>query len=93
MRLVLTRDEIIDLVRVFLPEGSNEVRLADQLDAYLNKIEELGFLRRLRGTEKLFEVRRIIKAFVDAQWLNEFDKRLVAYRAHFQAGQGNVADE
>ena len=28
-----------------------------------------------------YEVRRILKAFVDAQWLAEFDARLEAYRA------------
>jgi hypothetical protein len=32
-RLVLSRDEIAELMRVFLPEGSNEARLVDQVDA------------------------------------------------------------
>jgi hypothetical protein len=27
-----------------------------------------------------FEVRRILKAFVDAQWLHNFDERLAEYR-------------
>ena len=47
-RLVLTRDEIVELVRVFLPESSNEARLIDQIETHLNKIVELGFLRRLK---------------------------------------------
>jgi hypothetical protein len=34
----------------------------------------------LRGQGQTIEVRRIIKAFVDAQWLAEFDQRLVEYR-------------
>ena len=73
-RLVLTRDEIVDLVRVFLPDGTNEARLIDQVDAHINKVVELGFLRRLRGQRRArIEVRRILKAFVDAQWLGEFD--------------------
>jgi hypothetical protein len=92
-RLVLSRDEIAELIRVFLPEGSNETRLIDQVDTHLNKIDELGFVRRLRGPEKLFEVRRIIKAFVDAQWLAEFDQRLTAYRAQLLAQPGDAADE
>lgn len=83
-RLVLGRDEIVELVRVFLPEGSNEARLIDQIEAHLNKIVELGFLRRLKpaaaGEQPAYEVRRIVKAFVDAQWLAEFDARLEAYR-------------
>jgi hypothetical protein len=92
-RLVLSRDEIVELIRVFLPEGSNETRLIDQVDAHLNKIDEMGFVRRLRGQEKLFEVRRILKAFVDAQWLAEFDRRLSTYRAQLTAQQGDAADE
>ena len=79
-RLILSRDEVVDLIRVFLPIGSNETRLIDQVDAHLSKIAELGFVRRLRGQEQMFEVRRIIKAFVDAQWLAEFDQRLAAYQ-------------
>ena len=31
-----------------------------------------------------FEVRRILKAFVDAQWLAEFDTRLAEYRARLE---------
>lgn len=80
-RLILSREEATDLMRIFLPEISNEARLSDQADATLNKIAELGFVRRLRGQNNMIEVRRIIKAYVDAQWLGEFDARLEEYRA------------
>jgi hypothetical protein len=95
-RLVLTRDDIVELVRVFLPDSSNEARLIDQIETHLNKIVELGFVRRLKpaaGASAIaaFEVRRILKAFVDAQWLAEFDARLAAYRA--QLAGGDAADE
>ena len=63
-----------------LPICSNEVKLIDQIDAALNKIAELGFIRRLRGQGQMIEVRRIIKAFVDAQWLADFNERLAEYR-------------
>jgi hypothetical protein len=81
-RLILSRDEVVELIRIFLPAGSNEVKLIDQVDATLNKIAELGFIRRLRGQGQMIEVRRIIKAFVDAQWLADFDQRLAEYRQH-----------
>lgn len=80
-RLILSRDEIVELLRVFLPAGSNEARLVKQIDSHINKIIDSGFIRRLRGTENQFEVRRILKAFVDAQWLTEFDQRLEEYQA------------
>lgn len=83
-RLILGRDEIVELLRVFLPVGSNEARLVKQIDSYINKIVDIGFLRRLQGTDNQFEVRRILKAFVDAQWLSEFDQRLEEYRTALQ---------
>jgi len=79
-RLILSQDEVVELIQIFLPAGSNEVKLIDQVDTTLNKIAELGFIRRLRGQGQMIEVRRIIKAFVDAQWLADFDKRLAEYR-------------
>lgn len=85
-RLVLSRDEIAELMRVFLPDGTNEARLIDQVDATITKVVDLGFLRRLKPAAVRAqdrghcEVRRILKAFVDAQWLAEFDARLEAYR-------------
>lgn len=89
-RLVLARDDIVELVRVFLPASSNEARLVDQIDAHINKVVDLGFLHRLKpasggGTgAPSYEVRRILKAYVDAQWLGEFDARLAAYQAQLQ---------
>ncbi|QIT55839.1 DUF4194 domain-containing protein [Aquisalimonas sp. 2447] len=81
-RLILSRDEIVDLVRVFLPDTANEVKLTSRIDSDINRVVELGFLRRLRGQDGQFEVRRILKSFVDAQWLSELDARLEEYRGH-----------
>lgn len=86
-RLVLSRDEIVELVRVFLPDGPNEAKLIDQIETTINKVAELGFLRKLKPTGSAaagpgsYEVRRILKAFVDAQWLAEFDAHLAIYQS------------
>ena len=77
-RLVLTREQIVESLRVFLPAGTNEARLFDQIDAVISKVVDLGFLRRIPDSDA-FEVRRIIKAFVDAEWLSGFDDALAAY--------------
>ena len=93
-RLILSREAIAGLVRVFMPVGSNEAKLIDQVETHLKKIIELGFVRRLKpqgsptgrgAQEPMYEVRRILKAFVDAQWLAEFDARLAAYQAQLAA--------
>lgn len=98
-RLVLSRDEIVDLVRVFLPDGPNEARLIDQMETTINKAIELGFLHKLKTAGSAtgpasYEVRRILKAFVDAQWLAEFDARLAVYQSALSAtrtGKGKGA--
>lgn len=98
-RLVLARDDVVELVRVFLPDSSNETRLIDQIEIHINKIVELGFLRRLKppsGTTAApasFEVRRILKAFVDAQWLADFDARLAVYQAQLLGAAPKTSEE
>ncbi|MBB5016713.1 DUF4194 domain-containing protein [Rehaibacterium terrae] len=98
-RLVLSREDIAELMRVFLPEGTNEARLVDQVDATITKVVELGFLRRLKpaagSTQNRghYEVRRILKAFVDAQWLADFDARLETYRTALSGGAGKEAPD
>lgn len=89
-RLVLTRDEVVDLIRMFLPQTGDEAKLVRRIDSHINKAIELGFVRRLRGHDERFEVLRILKSFVDAQWLQEFNERLEAYRRY--APEGGTTD-
>ncbi len=79
-RLILSVEEIADMGRIFFTSGSNEAKFLDRIESHLNKIAELGFIRRLKGHKDKIEVIRIIKAFVDAQWLHEFDERLKEYQ-------------
>jgi Domain of unknown function (DUF4194) len=81
VRLVLGRDEIIELIRVYLPPELDDVKVARQVDSHTKRIEDLGFLHRLRGTNDQYEVHRIIRSFVDGQWLGRFDRRLREYLA------------
>jgi len=80
-RLMITRDEIVEMIRMFLPAGNNEVRLVDQIDVHIGKVVELQFLRRSKQQEQLYEVQRIIKAYVDGQWLADFEQNLARYTA------------
>ncbi|MHA7175200.1 DUF4194 domain-containing protein [Arthrobacter sp. Sr24] len=89
-RLIMTTEQIADMVSVFLPATSNEARIQDQLASNIKKVTELGFLRKLRGQDNSYEVARILKAYVDAQWLEEFDARLADYRATLEGGVSAV---
>lgn len=78
-RLIITRDQIAELMRVHLPDGTNEVRLIGDVDTLIGKVADLGFLRAIKGQDSTYEVRRILKAYVDAQWLAALDERLSTY--------------
>lgn len=83
-RLIITRDEMVEMLRLFLPTQSDEARIVEQIDRQINKVEELGFLRKLKGKGDTYEVRRVLKALVDAQWLADLNEKLEAYRGHAQ---------
>jgi len=94
-RLILDKQEIIDLMGTFIVSGSNEVQFIRKVDSALQKVFELGFIRFLGEKKEKIEVKRIIKAFVDAQWLQEFDARMKDYLEYSDEGgsQGDMADE
>lgn len=78
-RLVLSSEQIVDLLRVFQADSSNEARVVDQAERTIGKAAELGFLRQLRGQSGQWEVRRILKAYVDAETLSDFSTKLSEY--------------
>ncbi|WP_201768926.1 DUF4194 domain-containing protein [Myxococcus stipitatus] len=86
-RLVMRRHELQDLVRLFLPEGTNEVRWGERVNQDIERAVGLGFLKPL-AEEDTFEVRRILKAFVTAHCLEGLEQRLAAYRAQLIEEQG-----
>lgn len=78
-KLVLERDQIVEMLRVFLADSTNEARVIDQVDKTIRQVADLGFLQELRNTQGAWEVRRIIKAYVDAETMSDFAARLEQY--------------
>jgi hypothetical protein len=83
-RLILSRDQILEMMLMFMPTSSNEAEITDHIDRTISKVVDLGFLRRMPKQDNQFEVRRVLKAFVDGQWLSEFDARLAEYAAELE---------
>ena len=81
-RIVLSRAKIVDMMRVYLPESGNEARAVEQINRHINKLVDYGFLRKLKGEQDQYEVRRILKALVNAEWLADLDAKLEEYRAY-----------
>lgn len=78
-RLVLSTDQIVEMLRLFQADSTNDARVVDQAETTIKKAVELGFLHQLRGQRDHWEVRRILKAYVDAQTLSDFAAKLREY--------------
>ncbi len=87
-KLVLDREQIVEMLRLFLADGTNEARVVDAVDRTISRAADLGFLRPLRGRTDEWEVRRVLKAYVDAQTLADFAGKLTEYAAAGSAPVG-----
>ena len=78
-RLVLSIEKLRDLLQPYLPEGNNEERFRRDVDSLVKQAVELGFLKRLSGQDENYEVRRILKAKIDADELELLKQKLESY--------------
>ncbi len=78
-RLIVDKEELKEMLRIFLPERTNEAKLFDNIDAHINKLVDYGFLRKLNNAESKYEVKRILKAKIPADTLQEIKNKLEEY--------------
>lgn len=78
VRLILSQTQLMDLLKPHFGDSSNQAKIADKIETTINKVVELGFLHKLKiqQNEPHFEVKRILKAFIDVAWLQQFDQWL-----------------
>jgi hypothetical protein len=69
-RLIVTGDDLRDMLRPFLRERGDERALLKKIDETANRVAELGFLRRL-GADNRYEVRPILKARIGSDVLSD----------------------
>lgn len=81
-KAVITKEDLTQNILLFMPQKFNEVKVYKEIDASIKKVEDLGFLKKTKSSEDSYEIKSSIKAFVDAQWLSDFDKRLDEYKEH-----------
>ncbi len=77
----VTDTEIKENVELFLPEKYNRIRFIKDLEGYINKIVELGYLKEVskNGSETKYQIHRIIKEKVTIDILQEFKTKLEEY--------------
>jgi len=77
----ITNTEIKEEVELFLPETNNKAKFIEDLDHYINRAEELGFLIETsqRDNETRYQIHRIIKEKITINDLQEFKNKLYGY--------------
>lgn len=76
-RLVLSMEEIRDLLQPYFPESNNELRFRTEVKGLVKSaVRDTGFLKKLSGDEANYEVRSIIKAKIDADMLERLKQKL-----------------
>jgi hypothetical protein len=79
-RLIVTTEQIVEMMRLYHPPGTSDEKIATDIA----RLAELGYLKRMRSTEDTWEVRRIIKASVTADWISEWGEKLLRQRPDAQ---------
>lgn len=91
-KIVISKEEIFIKMKNYLKETSNEIRQEKEITSYIKKIEEMKFIRKLKNSDNKYEILRLLASFVDAQWLDDLDKRILEYKEYIEKG-GGIEDE
>jgi hypothetical protein len=81
-RVIVSRQELINAMRVFMPEKSNEAKIEEQINTTISKVVDLGFLRKLKTDTGQLEVQRFLIALVDAEWTASLNDKLMEYQTY-----------
>jgi uncharacterized protein DUF4194 len=80
-RLILTKEQIVDMLVSFLPDNtSNEKKIIDKIDQYITRLLDLGFLRELKNEDNYYEISRILIAYLPVEELQNTLDKLTEYK-------------
>ena len=91
-KIVISKEEIFVKMKNYLKETSNEIKQEKEITSYIKKVEDMKFIRKLKNSDNKYEILRLLASFVDAQWLDDLDKRILEYKEHIEKG-GGIEDE
>lgn len=78
-RLIITKSDIYDLLKLYFPDKHDETKLIKRWDSIIHKVIDLGFIRELKSDATRIEVLRIIKAMIDAERVGEMKRTMQAH--------------
>lgn len=91
-KIVISKEEIFIKMKNYLKETSNEIKQEKEITSYIKKVEDMKFIRKLKNSDNKYEILRLLASFVDAQWLDDLDKRIIEYKEYIEKG-GGIEDE
>lgn len=77
----ITDAEIKDELELFLQEGYNKLKFQKDLDSYIKRVVELGYLKEISKKESKikYQIHRIIKEKITLDILQDFNVKLQEY--------------
>lgn len=94
-RLIIGKQDIIEKMQVFLKNTSNEAKQIKDIEGYIKRVEDMGFIKKLKDSKEQYEILRIIRSFIDGEWLHKIEQRLDEYKDYSinDENQGGDSDE
>lgn len=82
--LIKKRREIKEFAALFFKEKASRVKFLKEIDRLIDKVEEYGFLELTKNEEipdeQAFRIKKIIKAKIDTEELDDFYQQLLQYK-------------
>lgn len=75
--LILSAQDIYEMMQTFLEQLSDERRTKKQVSSYIRQLIKLGLLRQIRKREDKFLVERVIKSRVTSDVLRDIKEKLM----------------
>ena len=77
-RCVVELDSLFEIWKTYFPANSDEVALRRRLEVTLNQLEKLKFVKKLKTEPDSWEARKLLKARIPLEQLDELLQRLAA---------------
>ena len=94
-RYVISKTSIIEKVLPYLKDTNDEAKQRKEIETEINAIEKMGFIRLIKNSNDDYEIIPLLRTFIEAQWLQDFDEKLKTYidYAKGDSETGEIADE
>jgi len=71
--------KIREELSLYLPEKGSEAKAEEFIDRHIKKVIDLGLLKPLKNDDQRFEIQRISRALINADWLGDLNTKLKEY--------------